>query len=300
MTRVPPIQQINDYLKAINVHVTKPLNDFLVIDYGNLNLEHAVWLNTFRLGCFEVNLDLTPGCPIRVDSFELLSVANRLSLISPYRLQTTLSTAAPVKKELPHKGYGIFFSPGFMYGNFADQHLAKDLPFFSPFNTPTIYLNQATVGLFIDIIHKIQHEQDHFGAVSQEIIKSYLNILFLKAKQHYQNSDTIYALNRDAEIFYAFDNLVQKHFKELNTVKQYAGIMHISGKHLSETVKKVSGASALQHIHKTQLNYASAQLLHTGKTVSEIAYELNFENPDYFSVFFKRLTGKSPLQFRSL
>jgi AraC-like DNA-binding protein len=261
-----------------------------------MNLDHAEWLPAFRLGCFEINLDLTAGCPVRVDKFDVSSVDNRLTLVSPYRLQTALP--APIKKEQPHKGYGIFFTPEFMYGNFADQHLAKDFPFFSPFNSPSIYLDHRSVMLFVDIIKKIQHEYDYFGQFSKEIIKSYLNVLFLKAKQFYQQ--TTYSINRDSEIFYAFDTLVQQHFMELTTVKQYADKMHISAKHLSETVKKVSGFSALQLIHKVQLNYASTQLLQTGKNVSEIAYELNFDNPDYFSVFFKRLTGKSPVEFRSL
>jgi AraC-like DNA-binding protein len=93
---------------------------------------------------------------------------------------------------------------------------------------------------------------------------------------------------------------VQKHFLEFTTVKAYADKLHISAKHLSESVKKVSGQGALQIIHKVQVSYAKAQLLQTGKTISQVAHELNFENPEYFSVFFKRLTGKSPLQFRTI
>lgn len=284
-------------MKAVNVQVPRRLNDFLVVDYGSMDLKEVEWLQAFSLGCFEINLDLTPGCPIRVDTFELASAANRLMLVSPYRLQSSLPHTVP--KTGSHKGYGIFFTPEFIYGNFGGESLAKDFPFFSPFNTPSLYLSNETAGLFIDIINKIQYEHDHYGVFSKEIIKNYLNVLFLKAKQYYHNPRMLPSLNRETEIFHSFESLIQKHYTELNTVKQYADKMHISSKYLSETVKKISGSSALQRIHKAQLNHASAQLLHSGKSISEIAYELNFVNPDYFSVFFKRLTGKTPSQFRS-
>jgi AraC-like DNA-binding protein len=160
-------------------------------------------------------------------------------------------------------------------------------------------LEKNDVAYFNDIIRKIQYEYDHYNEFSKDIIKNYLNILFLKAKKNYhQPTDHLNAISREQEIYNEFESLVQKHFLELTSVKAYADKIYVSPKHLSETVKKVSGQSALQIIHKAQLNYAKALLLQTSKNISEIAYELNFENPDYFSVFFKRLTGKSPLQFR--
>ncbi len=104
---------------------------------------------------------------------------------------------------------------------------------------------------------------------------------------------------RDREIFDEFSTLIQHHFMEWKTVRDYAKKLHITPKHLSETIKNVSGQSALSHIHQVQVNHAKALLRQTPKTISEIAYDLNFENPEYFSVFFKRLNGESPSQYRA-
>jgi AraC-type DNA-binding domain-containing proteins len=295
MNKIPQIQHISEFLKAINIPSATRLHDFLVIDYGNTNLEDAEWLPAFRFGCFEINLAISPGCPVQVDNFTLSPVTNRLSLVSPYRLQTSLPNPSPASA--PHKSYSIMFRPEFMYENFSSDQFIKEFPFFSPFKTPVIYLNNETSFLLVDLILKMQYEQDHYGLFSKDIIKSYLQVFLLKAKQQYHDTIT-QPIDRASQTFHAFTALVQQHYKELNTVKQYADLLHISPKHLSETVKQVSGLSALQYIHQTQLTHASNQLLHSGKTVSEIAYELNFENPDYFSVFFKRLTGKTPIQFR--
>jgi AraC-like DNA-binding protein len=40
-------------------------------------------------------------------------------------------------------------------------------------------------------------------------------------------------------------------------------------------------------------------LVHTNLSVSEIANQLNFEDQSYFTKFFKRETGITPIQYRS-
>ncbi|MCR4591956.1 MAG: AraC family transcriptional regulator [Bacteroidaceae bacterium] len=38
--------------------------------------------------------------------------------------------------------------------------------------------------------------------------------------------------------------------------------------------------------------------MNSTKTLKEIAYEVGFNNPDYFSTAFRRITGVSPMEFR--
>jgi transcriptional regulator, AraC family len=40
------------------------------------------------------------------------------------------------------------------------------------------------------------------------------------------------------------------------------------------------------------------ELRHTDKTVAQISEEMNFPNPSFFSKYFRRLTGMTPLEFR--
>ena len=56
--------------------------------------------------------------------------------------------------------------------------------------------------------------------------------------------------------------------------------------------------SALQMVHERVLLEAKRSLIYTVQTISEIAYELGFTDPAYFTRFFRRLTGLSPKQFR--
>lgn len=296
MPQINTFREIGDLIKTLDLNVETKRSDFLVFDY-----EHAKWdnydrLSTYSQHYFEINLDITKGCNSVVDQFELPTITNRLTLISPHRLQTTGSHE---EIENTCRGYGIFFKPEFIDADLANTHFLKNFPFFSHLNSPAISLNISEASLLADIIQKIKHEYDTHGIYSKEIIKNYLHILFLKAKEFYSfPSSSLKNTGRKQQIYEEFSELVQNHFLELRSVQEYAERIHLSPKHLSETIKKVSGKSALEVIHQAQLNHAKALLKQTSKTISEVAYALNFDNPEYFSVFFKRLSGESPSQFR--
>jgi AraC family transcriptional activator of pobA len=51
-------------------------------------------------------------------------------------------------------------------------------------------------------------------------------------------------------------------------------------------------------VHSRLLVEAERQLRYTTKSVSQIAFQLGFEDPAYFSRFFTRLTNSSPRAFR--
>lgn len=53
-------------------------------------------------------------------------------------------------------------------------------------------------------------------------------------------------------------------------------------------MKKETGMNAKDHIHHHLIEEAKNILLGTNKSISEIAYELGFEYPQYFSKLFKQ------------
>ena len=296
MSQIYKFREITDYIRALNFNIENKFSDFLIYHYEKINWDQINRLSKYRHEYFEITLDVTKGCDFSVDQFELPYVTNRLTLISPDRLQT-IKTYSEIKE--PSKGYGILFKPEFIQADSANGSFLKDFPFFNHLNSPSVTLEENDVDLFINIIRNIKHEHDSGSTLSTQIIRHYLNVLFLKAKQNYPHiANKAKIVSREQEIYDEFKWLVHMHSLELKSVQAYADKMHITSKYLSETIKKVSGESALEFIHKTKLRHAKALLCQTSKTVSEIAYELNFENPEYFSVFFKRLSGKSPSKYR--
>lgn len=94
------------------------------------------------------------------------------------------------------------------------------------------------------------------------------------------------------------ETLIELHFKENKEVSFYAEHLHISSRHLNNIIKEVSGKSISQILQHRLLVESKRLLMITEKSVSEIAYDLGFNDKAYFHRFFKKYTNLTPLQFR--
>ena len=74
----------------------------------------------------------------------------------------------------------------------------------------------------------------------------------------------------------------------------------VSQRYLSDTLKKQTGKTSMEHLHLYLIDEAKNILLNPNKTVSEVAYQLGFEYPPYFSRLFKKKEGISPTEYREL
>ena len=102
------------------------------------------------------------------------------------------------------------------------------------------------------------------------------------------------------------DTLVQRYramlelqFRLHRSVSFYAEGLHVSADHLSRACRAVTGLSALELMHDRVLLEARRLLAYTPVSVSDIARELGFDDPAYFSRFFTRRAGLAPSAFRS-
>jgi AraC-like DNA-binding protein len=86
----------------------------------------------------------------------------------------------------------------------------------------------------------------------------------------------------------------------LPTVKYLAETVHLSPGYLGDLLKKETGLNAQEHIHQYVIEEAKNILLNSNQSVSEIAFHLGFEYPQYFSRLFKQKTGTTPLEYRNL
>lgn len=83
-----------------------------------------------------------------------------------------------------------------------------------------------------------------------------------------------------------------------HTITQFADDLAISPVHLNRICQSVAGKSASQLVQEHILDEARKYLTYTTYSVSEIAYLLHFEYPNYFAKFFRKHIGRSPSEFR--
>ena len=73
----------------------------------------------------------------------------------------------------------------------------------------------------------------------------------------------------------------------------------ISRVQLYRKVKVLTGLSPVELLKEMRLERAKILLNSSTKTIAEIAYEVGFANPSYFSTCFKKQFGKLPMEYRA-
>lgn len=96
-----------------------------------------------------------------------------------------------------------------------------------------------------------------------------------------------------------FLSLVQQNFKKERFLDYYASSLMVSTKHLSRTVKELTGFSAVEWIDRFVILEAKVLLKSTNLTIQQISDELNFNSQSFFGKYFKKHTGMSPKDFRN-
>lgn len=104
---------------------------------------------------------------------------------------------------------------------------------------------------------------------------------------------------KDASISQKFIIKVHEFYKSQHRMKFYASILNQTEKKLAEIFYDLGLASPHQFIKNRILAEAKRLLVATDMSIRAICYELGFNDPAYFSRFFKNNVGVSPSVFRN-
>jgi YesN/AraC family two-component response regulator len=74
--------------------------------------------------------------------------------------------------------------------------------------------------------------------------------------------------------------------------------MCLADRYLGTIIRQASGVTAKEWIDRALVTRIKVELKHSDKTIAQISDDLLFPNPSFFSKYFKRLTGMTPLEFK--
>lgn len=104
--------------------------------------------------------------------------------------------------------------------------------------------------------------------------------------------------DRSSDYFKQLIHLLHEHYKAERSVEFYANKMGLTPKHLSRVVRTSSGKSVHQWIDEFVVLEIKNLLKFSDMSIQQISYELNFPNPSFMGQYFKRITGKTPGEYR--
>ena len=203
-------------------------------------------------------------------------------------------------------GWGLFFHPDLIRSTTLNDKI-KSYSFFHYEVSEALHLSDKEKNILFECIQKIQIElQENIDVHSQYIIVSTIELLLNYCSRFYgrqmitrsqANKSTISQIETILTEYFAKTKVEEQ---GLPTVKFLADKVHLSPSYLSDLLKKETGKNAQEHIHYYLIEEAKSLLLNSDKNVSEIAFNLGFEYPQYFNKLFKQKTGKTPMEYRNL
>jgi len=191
------------------------------------------------------------------------------------------------KTDVPWKGFYINITEDLISSN---QHLQYS---FLNYGLHEPLFLKPEEEIIITQQFKAAFEEYNKDVFSTDLLLAYCNLIFAHVGQFYRRQ---FGERKEqySQLVNNFFALLENYYTQNETqnniaqpsVQHFATKLNVTPNYLSDVIKFYSGKPALEHIHQHIIKVAKAVLIQKKHTISEIAYQLGFEYPNYFSRLF--------------
>lgn len=124
-----------------------------------------------------------------------------------------------------------------------------------------------------------------------------------KMRRRFSNeiTNTSHIPKNERKFLIEFETLIEKHIKDSTlSVEKLSHELGMSRVQLFRKISALTNKNVTDYIAEIKLQKAKTLLKETNKTIAEIAYETGFNNPSYFTTFFKQKTQQTPSEWRQV
>ena len=201
------------------------------------------------------------------------------------------------KSDLP-QGYALIFEEDFLLSFFNDRSFIQHLSYFKRDRiSARIHISEIYTrveNLIQHIIEEIKNEQSK----DRHILRALLYEMLMLLNREYARTHVFVEEKPQNRYIDRFVRLVDKDFKTHHDTRHYAAELCITPNYLNEIVQKQMSINPKCYLQNRIIQEAKVLLSYTNLSISEVADQLNFENPSYFIRFFRKQTNLTPLQYR--
>ena len=205
-----------------------------------------------------------------------------------------------------NEGWSLFFHPDFIRHSDLGKKISQ-YSFFSYDSNEALHLSEDEKETIYDCIKKIKKEYNqNIDKHSQSVMISNIELLLNYCTRFYDRQ-FITRSHHNKDVVSKIELILRTYFNSehpinigIPTVKYCAEQVNLSPNYLSDLLKKETGKNTKEHIDFYMMQKAKSLLLTTDSSIGEIAYNLGFEYSQSFSKLFKKKSGVTPNEFRSL
>lgn len=205
----------------------------------------------------------------------------------------------------PQTGYFCLFTQAFIESADYKDRL-PEFPLFQPHKGHVLELDDLQLALVSGLLERMRSVMASDYRAKYDMLRSYLRILMHEALNLLPVVPAENHAGAAARITARFQALLERQFPidspeqsmTLRTPAEFAGALAVHINHLNRSVKLITGRTTSRVIADRMLKEAQALLQHTDWSIAQIAAGLGFEEPAYFSNFFKKYAGTAPAQTR--
>ncbi|MBD3581945.1 helix-turn-helix domain-containing protein [Flavobacterium selenitireducens] len=261
-----------------------------------VNLDSATAINEAAYQSYIKIFYLPKGYEITVDF-------GRHETLQPSLLFVAPNQFLKIDKVGEQAGHLIFYNRDFYCIEIHDAEVACDgLLFNNIQNMPLVRVGEKDNAFVSYLFGQMQDEFQLNDVSLEEMIRTYLKQVLIKATRMWKSEhlDNILAdQNGDLEFYRKFTLLVDANYRNKHSVADYADLLCMAPKTITHKCKRLNLPQPNEIIKNRIVLEAKRLLIHTALTAKEIAYDLGYEDPAYFSRLFLAKTGTSPSGFRS-
>ncbi len=197
------------------------------------------------------------------------------------------------------KGICIQFHPDFFCIDIhANDIGCQGLLFNNPFYNTICKFDEKSFSELLGHINKIKAELNHPTIASLDMVSSLLRIILINSVRLKLISDNDFGTKALPEMAKKIELLIAKNITSNYNSMFYANQLNISISTLNRYCHLYFGQSFQKILTIKIIAQAKSKLFVTNWSIKRIGFELGFEDPLYFSRFFKKQTGLSPIDFR--
>jgi len=266
----------------------------------------------FQVEVFDANRHFSVKYPHRHDFFEVLYLlkgsgyhvidGNKYEIKPPCVFFMSPGQAHKLELSNDIEGYIFIFTADFYLLNRSNQNSLIEFPFFYTIHqdNPPLLLEKESDTRFLETLFRQSiAEIKQVGDYTPEMLRSILDLILTTCAARYQVYENVLNKGKGQILVKRFFHLVEENHQKNLSLSDYSGMIGVTPNHLTQTVKLLTGKTSSQIIKSKQLMEIKRLLVHTNLSVSEIANQLNFDDQSYFTKFFKRETGITPIQYRT-